>query len=191
MKSSYNLRFIALVVICVGLNLGIGLAVTAAKLPIYLDSLGTLLATVLGGLWVGVLCGIFSSIIGSVFTPTLWSYAGTMVAIAVYTSLVRPLGYLNKSQPTAIFGIGLGVVCAIISAPVTTYLWTGVTLSGTDSVTAYFSARGWSFPVSVIFANLSTDPLDKLVTSLLALVILRRIPGRFFAAPTTRESTDK
>jgi energy-coupling factor transport system substrate-specific component len=144
---------------------------------------------VLGGLWVGILCGIFSSIIGSVFTPTLWAYAGTMVAIAVYTSLVRPLGYLNKALPTAIFGIGLGVVCAIISAPLTTYLWTGVALFGTDSVTAFFVARGWPLFASVILGSLSTDPIDKLVTSFAAFAVLRSIPVGFFGKPTAQEST--
>jgi len=191
MRSTSKLRFVALVAICVGLNLGVGLVVTAAKLPLYLDSIGTVLATVLGGLWVGILCGLLSSIIGSAFTPTLWAYAGTMLAIAVYTSLVRPLGYLNKLLPTAIFGVGLGVVCAIISAPITTYLWKGISLSGTDSITAFFLAKGWALLPSVILGNLATDPIDKLLTSLLAFAVLRRVPPRLYAGTSTHEPVDK
>jgi len=49
-------------------------------------------------------------------------------------------------MPTALFGIGLGIVCAIISAPVTTYIWKGASLSGTDAVTAFFSAKGFDAP---------------------------------------------
>ncbi len=172
MKHFFELRNLALVVICVALNLGIGLIVSKLKLPIYLDSIGTVLATGIGGLWAGIICGLVSVLVGSVFTPTLWAYAGTMIVIALYVALVRPFGYLTKFVPTALFGIGLGIVCAIVSAPVTTYIWNGVPLSGTDAVTAFFSMKGMTLLVSVILGNLATDPIDKLITSLVAFAIM-------------------
>ena len=163
MKHFSDWRFLVLIVVCIGLNLGIGFVVNTLKLPIYLDSIGTVLATALGGLWTGIACGLLSMIIGSAYTPTLWAYAGTVVAIAVYVWLVRPFGYLSKLLPTALFGLGLGVACAIVSAPVTTYIWKGVSLSGTDEVTAFLSAKGVTLVTSVILAGLATDPMDKLV----------------------------
>jgi energy-coupling factor transport system substrate-specific component len=175
MKRFFAWRNLALVVICIVLNLGIGLIVSKLKLPIYLDSIGTVVATGLGGLWSGIACGVLSVIIGSVYTPTLWAYAGTMVVIAIYVSLVSSFGYLGKLARTALFGIGLGIVCAIVSAPVTTYIWKGASLSGTDAVAAFFSAKGMTLLVSVILGNLATDPIDKLITSLVALAIVRRL----------------
>jgi energy-coupling factor transport system substrate-specific component len=183
-------RFMAFVTIGAILNLGLGFVVSALRLPLYLDSTGTILATALGGLWAGILCGLFSAIVGSVHTPTLWAYTGTMLAIAIYTSLVRPFGYLSKLLPTALLGVGLGVVCAIISAPVTTYLWKGNSLSGTDSVTAFFMAKGWSPLLSVILGSLSTDPIDKLLTSLCAFALLKRVPSRLLAGQTESESAN-
>jgi energy-coupling factor transport system substrate-specific component len=183
MKHFFEWRNLALVLICIVLNLGIGLIVTTLKLPIYLDSVGTVLATALGGLWSGIICGILSVVVGSFFTPTLWAYAGTMVMIAIYVSVVRAFGYLNKLLPTALFGIGLGILCAIVSAPVTTYIWKGASLSGTDAVTAFFSAKGMTLLVSVILGNLATDPIDKLITSLVAFAIVLRVPGGLLAEP--------
>jgi energy-coupling factor transport system substrate-specific component len=176
MKHFFELRNLALVVICIVLNLGIGLIVSKLKLPIYLDSIGTVVATGLGGVWSGIICGRLSVLVGSFFTPTLWAYAGTMVMIAIYVSVVRAFGYLNKLLPTVLFGIGLGILCAIVSAPVTTYIWKGASLSGTDAVTAFFSAKGMTLLVSVILGNLATDPMDKLITSLVAFAIVRRLP---------------
>jgi energy-coupling factor transport system substrate-specific component len=176
MKHFFELRNLALVVICIVLNLGIGLIVSKLKLPFYLDSIGTVLATALGGAWSGIICGLLSVFVGSIFSPTLWAYAGTMVVIAAYVSLVRPFGYLSKLMPTALFGFGLGIVCAIVSAPVTAYIWKGAPLPGTDAVTAFFSAKGMTLLVSVILGNLATDPMDKLITSLVAFAIVRRLP---------------
>ncbi len=189
MKHLSKPRFLALIVVGIGLNLGIGFVVTTMKLPFYLDSIGTVIATALGGLWAGITCGVISVIVGSAYTPTLWAYAGTMVAIALYVWLVRPLGYLNKLLPTALFGIGLGVVCAIISAPVTTYMWKGISLSGMDAVTAFFSAKGVTLLFSVMLAGLAADPIDKLVTSLIAFALVTRISDGFLAESATKGPT--
>jgi energy-coupling factor transport system substrate-specific component len=189
MKHFFELRNLALVVICIVLNLGIGLIVTTLKLPVYLDSIGTVLASALGGLWSGIICGLLSVFIGSVYTPTLWAYAGTMVVIAIYVSVVRAFGYLNKLLPTVLFGIGLGILCAIVSAPVTTYIWKGVSMSGTDPVTAFFSAKGLTLLVSVILSNLATDPIDKLITSLVAFAIMRRLPAGLLGEPAAQDRT--
>jgi energy-coupling factor transport system substrate-specific component len=113
-----------------------------------------------------------------------------MVAIALYVSLVRPVGYLSKLLPTALFGIGLGIVCAVISAPVTTYIWKGVSLSGSDAVTAFFSAKGVTLLMSVILASLATDPIDKLATSLVAFALLSRVPARFLAEPAPEDCAE-
>ncbi len=71
MKHLSKRLLLARIVICVGLNLGIGFIVATMKLPFYLDSVGTVLATALGGLWSGIICGLLSVIIGSAYTPTL------------------------------------------------------------------------------------------------------------------------
>jgi len=177
MKHLSEWRFVALIVVCIGVNLGIGFVVTAVKLPFYLDSIGTVLATGLGGLWAGMACGLLSMIVGSTYTPTLWAYAGTVVAIALYVWLVLPFGYLSRLLPTLLFGLGLGVVCAIASAPVTAYVWKGVSWSGADALTAFFSAQGQTLLISVLLGALVTDPVDKLLTSLVAFAALPLIGG--------------
>jgi len=157
---------LALIVICISTNLTIGFIIASVKLPFYLDSIGTVLATAVGGLYIGILTGILSVIIGSLYTPTL----------AVYTNVVKKIGFLTSLIPTILLGLGLGVVCAIVSAPITTYLWSGVSLSGADAITAFFNALGKNLLDSVIFGGLSTDPIDKTVTSIVCYEIIRRFP---------------
>jgi energy-coupling factor transport system substrate-specific component len=177
-------RFLAIVVVCAGLNLGIGFVVATLKLPFYLDSIGTVLATMIGGIWVGIACGLLSVLVGSAYTPTLWAYGGTAIVIAVYVSVVRRAGYLRSWIPTILFGLGLGVITAITSAPVTTYVWKGVSISGADALTSFFSATGKTLLDSVLLGGLSSDPIDKLITSLVAFSILRGVPKKWFERKT-------
>lgn len=181
-KTSEKLRDpdrLALIVICSALNLGLGFLVSTLKLPFYLDSIGTVLATAAGGAAVGVATAVLSVIVGSLYVPTLWAYAGTGVAIALYTAATTRLGYLQRIGATIIWGLILGVVAAMVSAPVTAYLWGGVSFSGSDAITAYFVSIKKTLLDSVILSGLSTDPVDKLITSLAAYGILRRLPVRF------------
>lgn len=169
-------EYLALIVVCISLNLGIGFIVSALKLPFYLDSIGTILATFLAGPIAGIVTGLLSVIIGSIYTPTLWAYALTAVSVAVFTWAAMRLRYLRTIVATIIGGLCLGIVTAIISAPVTTYLFGGVSLAGADAVTAFFSAMGQTLLNSVILGGLTTDPVDKLFTSLIVFILLKRIP---------------
>lgn len=169
-------RRLALIVVAITLNLGIGFLVQTFKLPFYLDSIGTLLATALGGWYVGVVSGIGSTLIGSLYIPTLWAYSGTAVVIATFTWLAMRYGFLKKWGATILGGLLLGVAAAIVSAPVTTFVYGGVSLSGTDVVTAFFSTLGHTLLRSVFLGGISVDPIDKLFTALIAFALLRRIP---------------
>lgn len=175
-KNSFGPEHLALMAVSIALNLGVGFVVSAAKLPFYLDSIGTLLATALGGLSIGLVVGVLSVLIGSLYVPTLWAYAVTAIAIAIFTHLAMKQGFLRRLGPTVFWGLLLGVVTAICSAPVTTYVWKGVSLAGADAITAFLLATGQTILESVALSGLATDPLDKMVTGLIAMALLRRTP---------------
>jgi energy-coupling factor transport system substrate-specific component len=181
-----QIKKISLVVVGAALNLGVGFIVASLKLPFYLDSVGTVLVTGIAGLIPGAACGLLSVLIGSAYTPTLWAYAGTAIAISAYVSAVKRIGYLQRLLPTFLLGCGLGVVSAIVSAPVTTYLWKGVSLSGADAITSFFSATGKVLLDSVILGGIATDPIDKLFTSLIAFALIKRIPSHWNLMATTK-----
>lgn len=161
--------------------MGIGAIVGIIKLPFYLDSIGTLVASVLGGFLYGSAAGILSAIISAfLIYPTAPAYVGTAVIIALSGSFLVKYGFLRLLLPTVIGGLLIGLLAAITSAPVTTYLYGGVTLAGTDAVTALFKAMGNTLLESVVFGGLATDPIDKLVTSIIAMALLKSLPKRIF-----------
>ncbi len=174
----FQLSFLAF---CAALNVGIGAIVGIIKLPIYLDSIGTVIAAVLGGWLYGATVGVLAVIIAAVaITPTAPAYAGTAIVIALCTSILVKYGFLRSIAMTVVGGLVAGVASAIVSAPITTYLYGGVSLAGADAVTAFFNAMGNTLIESVIIGGLATDPVDKVATSIIALAILKALPRRLF-----------
>lgn len=164
---------------CAAINFGVGFLVQALKLPIYLDSIGTLLGAVAVGPVAGVLVGVTSTILLTFVTaPTTLAYAVTAVVIAILAGALAKWGYLARLVPTALFGVLIGIVSAVVSAPITVYLFGGVSFAGADAVTAFLAATGKTILSSVVLGGLATDPLDKLVASVLALLLMKRLPAR-------------
>lgn len=169
------------------LNITVGYLVAALKLPFYLDSIGTVVIAVLCG-WVhGILAGLAGLLVMTVTsTPTIIAYAGTTVVIAVLSHLLAKAGFLKKPSITVIGGLAVGCAAAFASAPVTAFLYGGVSLAGSDAITTFFRASGLPVCQSVLFGGLVTDPLDKLATALIAMLLVRSLPpsllGRFGGA---------
>jgi hypothetical protein len=57
---------IALMPVAIAINIAVGSIVSLLKLPIYLDSIGTVLVGVLGGPWAGALTGMLSNLIWAI-----------------------------------------------------------------------------------------------------------------------------
>jgi len=168
-----------LAALCAALNVGVGALVASLKLPLYLDSIGTVLAAVLAGWPIGVLTGLVSLVVMAfVSTPTAIAYAGTAIVIAVLADLFGRYRYLKSFLLTPIWGFLLGIASAFVSAPVTTYLYGGISFAGADAVTTFFKTTGHTLAQSVIFGGLATDPVDKLATSIVALGLAHLLPSK-------------
>lgn len=180
MKSDpFTLVFVSF---CAALNAGIGLIVQALKLPIYLDLIGTILAAVLLGPGYGALTAVIGILILGLFTaPTTFAYVGTAIAIGICASLFSRYGYLKRWPATIGFGLLLGLISALLSAPVTTILFGGISFVGADAVTAFFRATGNNLATSVLLGGLATDPVDKVLLSAVCHLLVRGMPARLSA----------
>jgi energy-coupling factor transport system substrate-specific component len=163
--------------LCIGLNVSCSFIAQTFKLPVFLDSIGMILCAVMVGPAWGAVSGIAGlGILSVLIAPFEIAYSFTAVTIAFSAYLFHRIGYMQTWPRTILLAPLVGVVAAISSAPVTTYLFGGVSLAGTDAVTAFFSATGRVLAHSVLFGGLATDPFDKLLQSIAAFSLLRVIP---------------
>jgi energy-coupling factor transport system substrate-specific component len=181
---------------CIALNVAIGTLIYLLKLPLYLDSPGIMLAallvpgtrvhaSVVSGV-VGVVSFIVFGILASPFEP--W-FIGTAVAGALYGSLVvrgRVTDLIDGTATNArfvgkllIFGIGWGIVAAIVSAPVVVYLFGGVTGAGTTLIFAFLVKMGHQLVSAALLTGFSAEPIDKTLSLLLAIALARFTPPAF------------
>ncbi len=173
------LRYLLLAVIPLGiaLNLGVGTIAQLIKLPIYLDAIGTIAMTLLLGMRAGILVGVLSFLIGGLLvSPVLPWFSGTQAAIAIYVALMARRGGFKTTLRVILSGIGLGVVAAIISAPVIVAVYGGVDGSGASVITAFLIASGKKVVESVFLSGLAIEPVDKLLQCLLAVWLIKGLP---------------
>jgi len=161
------------------LNVSIGYLVSALKLPLYLDSIGTILIAVLCGWKYGVVVGLAALFVFTLTAvPTVAAYAGTAVVVALTAAGLVRIGFLKNLRATIWGGLVIGLVATAASFPVTTFLYEGVSLAGSDAITTFFKASGMPVWKSVLWGSLITDPLDKLITSLICYTLIRAFPPR-------------
>ncbi len=164
------------------LNVSIGYLVSIIKLPLYLDSIGTILISVLCGWKFGVVAGLSALVIFTLTAvPTFIAYAGSVIVIAVGSAVLARVGFLKSVKATILGGLLIGLAASAASVPVTTFLYGGVSLAGSDAITTLFKATGMPVWKSVLLGSLATDPIDKIITSLICLTLIRSLPSHILS----------
>lgn len=169
----------------IALNVVLAAIVQALKLPIYVDAVGTIVATLMLGLAPGLIVGVVSFLLASVFISPVYVYfVGTQAVIAlfVYTAARYLSGFKSLIRVIST-GIALGLVAGIVSAPVIVMVFGGATGSGRDLITAVIAGTGERIVNAVFLSGIASEPVDKTIQCLLAFFIIRSLPrfirGRF------------
>jgi energy-coupling factor transport system substrate-specific component len=170
------------VAFCIALNLTAGQITAALKIPIYLDSVGTILVAVLIGPWSAVICGSAANLLAAALgNPTMMFFIPVVVVIGAFTGFIARLGWFRKWYLVVLGGILQGVLAALASAPISAYLFSGVMMAGTDFLVLYFRAMGNTLLKSVLYQGLASDPADKLVSYLIVFFLTRNLPQRLLS----------
>lgn len=105
-----------------------------------------------------------------------------IVPAVVLTVLALALAWLGVLPALVLAGGMLtGIVSAIVSAPIVTFVFGGVTGSGTDLLVAIFRATGENSLQAALSQSLVSDPIDKSITYAVIFLILRGLSPRLIA----------
>ncbi len=180
MKRGFNTLTLALIPVAIAINIAIGQIIVLLKLPIYLDSIGTVLVGMLAGPWAGLITGALSNLIWGLsgLNPTYAPFFYVAGVIGLLAGIFTRIGWAQKVWMWALAGLITGVVAAILSAPTSAIVFGGVTGAGTDLIVAALRASGAGIMQATFGQGIVSDPLDKLASFLIVYLIVLALPLR-------------
>lgn len=98
-KKEFSTRTLVLIPIAIVLNIVIGELVVRLKLPIYLDSIGTVLVGAIAGPWAGALTGALANLIWGFITPTAAPFFYVAAVIGFLAGLAGKRGAFANESP--------------------------------------------------------------------------------------------
>lgn len=181
-KKDFNTMTWVLIPVAIAINVVIGQIVVLLKLPVFLDSIGTMLVAVVCGPWAGALTGTLSNIIwGLAIDPSAFPWFPVALFIGFVTGWCAQGGLFRNTWKVAITGFIVALTAAAASTPISVYLYGGITASGSSIITAYLLQTGRDLLTSVLSTNFLVEPVDKISTAFLAFAILRGLSARYLA----------
>jgi len=181
-KLSYKLSTasIVLIPIAIGINyLGKYIA-GVLRLPLWLDSIGTVLSGMLAGPVIGAASGIINNVIyGVTADPTSTVYAITSAVIGLMAGLFAAKGWFKDIKTVLLAGLIIGVVAATLSTPLNIVFWGGQTGNvWGDALYALLISNGQPQWLASFLDGIVVDVPDKLVTVLISYFIFRGLPKK-------------
>ena len=182
LKKDFSTITLALMAVGIVLNIVLGQIVSLLKLPVFLDSIGTVIVALLAGPWAGGLTGLLTNLIwGMISDPTAAAFAPVALVIGIAAGLCAKYGLFKKWWQAILSGVIISLVLSVVAIPIRVYMFGGVTGSGADFITAYLLATGRDLFSAVIITVITDNLIDKVVTALLAWAIVKGLPKRFTA----------
>ena len=178
----YQKQNVSAAIICVAgvaLNMLLSTVVSALGLPLYLDTVGSVVVAVLGGYLPGVIVGFVTNIMKSISDPSSLYY-GVLNVLVAYTAAwmarrgwyKKPVGAVGMIFVFTMIGGGLG---SLIPWFMEGLSFASESLSGVLYATGYFNLA-----TSHLFSSIIMDLPDKTITVILALIIVFLIPQKYY-----------
>jgi energy-coupling factor transport system substrate-specific component len=195
-KSLWSLRFttasLILIPVAVGINF-IGKSFAGVlKLPLWLDSIGTVLASMLAGPVIGALSGAINNIIyGLTMDPISFIYAITSVVIGLTVGVMAYQGWVASFWKVLLVGLVVAAVAAVVSTPLNIAFWKGQTGNvWGDALYAFLIAHKNPIWSASFLDELLVDLPDKIATVIISYGIFKGLPKRLTILYSAENKTE-
>lgn len=178
-KENFTTTTIVLMALAIVINMAAGQVVSMLKLPIFLDSIGTVLVGLLAGPIAGGLTGLLTNLIwGMITSPVAAAFSPVALAIGVAAGLCARYGLFKTWWLAIIAGVIITFFNAVVAVPIRLYMFGGITGSGADFITSYMLALGKDLFGSVVVSVFTSNLIDKVATALIAWAIVKALPEK-------------
>jgi energy-coupling factor transport system substrate-specific component len=180
-KKDFTTMTWVLIPVAIAINIAVGQIVALLKLPVFLDSIGTVLVGIICGPWAGALTGALSNTIWGLFNPDALPWWPVAFFIGLVAGFCANAGLFKNWWKVIISGFLIALTAAITSTPIAVYLYGGITASGSSFITAYLLQTGQGVVSAVLSTSFLVEPVDKIATAMLAFAIVQGLSKRLVA----------
>ncbi len=178
-KKDFSTVSMLLIPIAVAINMIGGQINGALKLPLFLDTIGTILVSILCGPWVGLATVVIGKAVSSITNPGYFAFILVSIGITLVVGNFSKKGMLLSPVKIAITMLVTALVVAIIGSTVRIMFYGGITGDGTSVIISALLASGKAIVQSVFGSVFITNFLDKSISILLSLAIIKMIPNKY------------
>lgn len=177
-KEDFSMLALLIIPVGVAVNFVGGQLASILKLPMYLDTIGTIFAAMLCGPWVGAVAGGLTNVVTGIANPVNFAF----IPVNVLAGLVT--GFLARRQMFAtwwkwiISMFIMAAVSIISSAPIVVIMFGGVTGSGTSLITAAAMAAGANIWAAFFGTEGIFTVLDRIISFVICWAVIKVIPPR-------------
>ncbi|KLA47078.1 hypothetical protein [Ligilactobacillus ruminis] len=174
---------IGLIPAAVGINYVAKAFAEGLKLPVWLGSLGTFLASMLAGPIPGAISGFINNVIyGLTLSPVSTVYALTSIGIGIAVGVLHAKGGFSSARKIFVSALIIALVSSVISTPLNVIFWGGQTgIAWGDSLFAVLVANHVPVFIASFVDEFVLDILDKVVVAYVACLIYKQIPKKMIS----------
>ena len=160
---------LAIVINIVGSYIALGL-----HLPVYLDSMGTIMTAILLGPFYGLFPGVLSALVTGM-TSDIYAlyYMPVGIVLGIVTGFVFQK---NKSNKLFVKSFCISVPASLISACITANLFGGITSSGSTMLVQLLAKTPLGLTLSCLIVQFFTDYFDRLLSIWLVFSVIKKLP---------------
>ena len=147
------------------------------KIPLFLDTIGTVFVSMLGGSFLGIAVGVLTNTVNSFFNDISIYYAILNAIIAMTAAFFIRKGYFKKVKGVILFILAAAAIGGILGA-VFQMLLIGAPQYESIEETASTLSRmtGINSFISFVIVNFFLNVLDKGISTGLAILMFRAVP---------------
>lgn len=147
------------------------------KIPLFLDTIGTVFVTMLGGSFLGIAVGVLTNTLNSFFNDISVYYAILNAMIAMCAAFFIRKGYFKKVKGVILFILAAAAIGGILGAVFQMLLIGAPQYESIEEAASTLSRMtGMNSFISFIIVNFFLNILDKGISTGLAILMFRAVP---------------
>ena len=177
-KDDFSMLAILIIPVAVAVNFVGGQLASILKLPMYLDTIGTIFAAMLCGPWVGATAGGLTNVVTGIANPVNFAFIPVNILAGLVTGFLARKKMFNTWWKWLFSTIIMAAVSIISSAPILVLVYGGVTGGGTSIITAAAMAAGANIWAAFFGTEGVFTLLDRIISCTICWFVIKVIPPR-------------